>query len=79
MHSGPVHIKPPLVNTFSALSGDRLCTDSAERKKMSAIVRVSGVCVVKKKKTKSSVWKEFGIRAMEEGKIITVNKVARSV
>ena len=27
---------------------------------MSAIVRVSGACVVKKKKTKSNVWKEFG-------------------
>ena len=38
---------------------------------MSAILRVSGVCVVKKKKTKRSIWKEFGIRATEEGKIIT--------
>ena len=37
---------------------------------MNAIVRVLGVCVDKKKKTKSSVWKEFGIRATEEGKII---------
>ena len=37
---------------------------------MSAIVQVSGACVIKKKKTKSSIWKEFGIRATE-GKIIT--------
>ena len=44
---------------------------------MSAIVRVLGVCVVTKKKTKSSiwkakssVWKEFGI-SHGRGKIIT--------
>ncbi len=37
---------------------------------MSAILRVSGACVVKKKNTKSSVWKEFGIRATEDGKVI---------
>ena len=41
---------------------------------MSAVKRVCGACVVSKKKTKSCVWNEFGLRSTDDGKVIENKK-----
>ena len=41
---------------------------------MSAVKRVCGACVVSKKKTKSCVWNEFGLRSTDDGKVIENEK-----
>ena len=41
---------------------------------MSAVKRVRGTCVVSKKKTKSCVWNEFGLRSTDDGKVIENEK-----
>ena len=41
---------------------------------MSAVKRVCGACVVSKKKTKSCVWNEFGLRSTDDSKVIENEK-----
>lgn len=46
---------------------------------MSAVKRVSGVCLVSKKNTKNGEWNKFGLRSSKDEKVIESEKIAHSV